>query len=193
MMQFFFLTVIILFDKGGSSFTKRCEHTARNRVELFSSSLFGNQNRNKRKLDKKHIRTPVRILIRNYFQKQFALFFRCFRRDLFILLHCFRYPGKKSKRAGEGSVANLHLIVRTMWRVFARVTGRKRDEKNSRRKQRKKSVNSVWKSFLVRILTSARIRTLSSFRLFRFWLQKGEEEKSSKRFRAGCSYRFLKA
>ena len=94
--------------------------------------------------------------------------------------------------SGGGSAANLHLIARKMWRVFARVMGRTCDEKKSRRKQRKKSSNSVWKSFVLRIQTGERIRTLSSFRFFRFWLQKGEEEKSLKRFRAGCSNRFVK-
>ena len=75
------------------------------------------------------------------------------------------------------------MVARKMWRVFARVTGRRCDDKKSRRKQRKKGSNSVWKSFPLRILTGERIQALSSFRLFRFWLQKGEaEEKSSRRF-----------
>ena len=79
----FFFQLKYNFDKGGSFFTKRYEHPARNRFELFSSSPFCNQNRNKRKLDNVRIRSPVRILRRNDFQTEFELFFRCFRRDFF--------------------------------------------------------------------------------------------------------------
>ena len=87
----FFLTIII-FDKGGSSFMKRCEHPARNRSELSSSSSlpFCNQNRNKRKLDNVRIHSPVWILRRNVFVTEFELFLRVF----FIVTPAARYSGK---------------------------------------------------------------------------------------------------
>ena len=76
--------------------------------------------------------------------------------------------------------------------IFARVTGCRCDEKNPREKSKKKSSNSVWKSFLLRILTGKCIRTLFGFHLFPFWFQKGKEEQSSKRFQAGRSNYFVK-